>query len=120
MLLLDTTFDLETKQGSVIINLSIIDKNDFDKTIETLRHVIHNGYPFSPYIKFLEEGTATSDIEIPGGKIGIATMRSITIDGIMLKCGIPVNPKYGGILEVKDKRPMCFEVPEVSDFGKYS
>ncbi len=107
--MLDTTFDPGKKQGSVIINLSIIDKNDFDKTIEILGHVIHNGYPFSPYIKFLEENTALSDIEIPGGKIGIATMCSITIDGIMLKSGIPVNPKYGGILEVKDKKPMCFE-----------
>ncbi|VVB87694.1 Global nitrogen regulator NrpRI [uncultured archaeon] len=108
-LMLDTTFDFETGQGCVIINLSIIDKNDFEKTIGTIEHVLHNGSPFSPYIKILEEGTAASDLEIPGGKIGIATMCSITIDGIMLKSGIPVHPKYGGILDLKDKKPMCFE-----------
>ena len=105
--MLDTTFDLEIMQGNVIINMSVIDKSDFDKTMEILKHVIHNGYPFSPYIKLIEEGT--SDIEIPEGKMGIATMCSITIDGILLKNGIPVNPKYGGILKVEDKKSLCFE-----------
>ncbi len=108
-LMCDTTFDLNTKQGNVITNISVIDKNDFDKTAQILEHVIHNGYPFSPYIKLIEEGTVTSDIKILAGKMGIATMCSITIDGILLKNGIPVAPKYASILEVKDKKPMCFE-----------
>ncbi|VVB87705.1 Global nitrogen regulator NrpRI [uncultured archaeon] len=108
-LILDTTFDIRTRQGSVIINISIIDKKNLDKTMEILKLMIDNGYPFSPYIKLIEEGTVTSDIEIPEGKTGIATMCSITIDGILLKNGIPVNPKYGGILKVKDKKPLCFE-----------
>ncbi len=108
-LMCDTTFDLKTKQGSVIINTSIIDKNDFDRTLEVLNRVIINGYPFSPYVKLIEEGTVNSDFEIMEGKIGIATMCSITIDGILQKTGIPVDPKYGGILEVNDKKPVCFE-----------
>ncbi len=107
--MLDTTFDLKTRQGYVIINMLTIDKNDFDKTMEILKHVIQNGYPFSPYIKLIDEGTVTSYIEIPEGKTGIATMSSITIDGILLKKGIPVNSKYGGILKMKNKKPLCFE-----------
>jgi len=108
-LMLATTFDLETKQGNVIINISVIDKNDFDNTMNIIRQVIHNGYPFSPYIKLLEEGTVFSDIEVMEGKIGIATMCSITIDGILSKNGIPSDPKYGGLLEVKDNMPVCFK-----------
>lgn len=106
--MLDTTFDLKTRQGYVIINTSVIDKNDFDKTMEILNHVIHDGH-FSPYIKLIEEDTETSDIGMPRGKIGIATMCSITVDGIFLKNGIAVNPKYGGILKLQDKKPLCFE-----------
>ncbi len=108
-LIYDTTFDLKTGEGKVIINTSIIDKKDLDKTIEMLRQVMYNGYPISPYIKLIDEGTMTSDIKIPEGKVGIATMCSITIDGILLKSGIPVNTKYGGILEIKDKKPVCFD-----------
>ena len=35
-LMYDTTFDLETRQGSVIINMSIIDKDDFDKIMQKI------------------------------------------------------------------------------------
>jgi len=108
-LIYDTTFDLKTGEGKVIINMSIIDKNDFDKTMEILRHVVYDGYSISPYIKSLDEGTVSSDIEIPEGKLGLATMCSITVDGILLNNGIPVNPKYGGILEIEKRKPVCFE-----------
>lgn len=108
-LIYDTTFDLKTGEGTVIINTSIIDKNDVDKTMEILKHVLYNGYSISPYIKIIDEGTVTSDIEIPDGKLGLATMCSITVDGILLNNGIPSNPKYGGILEVKNRKPVHFE-----------
>ncbi|VVB97384.1 Global nitrogen regulator NrpRI [uncultured archaeon] len=108
-LIYDTTFDLRTGQGNVIINTSIIDKNDIERTMDIVRHVVYSDYPVSPYIKLIEEGTITSDIRIPEGKIGLATMCSITIDGILMKSGIPVNTKYGGILEVKDRKPVSFE-----------
>jgi repressor of nif and glnA expression len=108
-LIYDTTFDLKTGDGKVIINTSIIDKKDYDKTMEVLGHAVYNGYSFSPYIRLMDEGTSISDIKIPEGKMGIATMCSITIDGILLKNGIPVNPKYGGLLEVKDRNPAHFD-----------
>ena len=108
-LIYDTTFDLKSGQGSVIINTSIVDKKDIDKTLEIMRHVINDGYSFSPYIKLIEEETETSDIDIPAGKIGIATMCSITIDGILLKNGIPVTPRYGGLLKVINRIPEGFE-----------
>lgn len=108
-LIYDTTFDLKTGQGNVIINTSIIDKDDFEETMEILRHVVYNGYSISPYIKLIEEGAVTSDIEIQEGKIGIATMCSITIDGILMKTGIPVNTKYGGLLDIEDRKPVHFD-----------
>jgi len=108
-LIYDTTFDLKTGQGNVIINTSIIDKKDIDETLRIMQHVINEGYCFSPFIKIMEEETSNSDINIPEGKIGIATMCSITIDGILLKNGIPVTPKYGGLLDVRNRKPTGFE-----------
>lgn len=108
-LIYDTTFDLKTGQGKVITNTSIIDKDDFDRTIEVLRGVVNDTFSISPYIKIIEEGTVTSDIKIHPGKIGIATMCSITIDGILMKNGMPVNTRYGGILKVEKKKPVRFE-----------
>lgn len=108
-LIYDTTFDPRTKEGNVIINTSIIDKKDIDQVMETMEQVINDGYSFSPYLRILEEDTQSFDINIPQGKIGIATMCSITMDGILLKNGIPVSPKCGGLLEIKNRKPKGFE-----------
>lgn len=108
-LIYDTTFDLKTGQGNVITNTSIIDKDDFDRTIEILRGVVNDEFSISPYIKIIEEGTVTPDIKIPMGKIGIATMCSITIDGILMKNGMSLNTRYGGIISVVKKKPLRFE-----------
>ena len=104
----DTTFDLKTGQGKVITNTSIIDKKDLERALKILKDVVNDGFSIRPYIKIIEEGTVTSDIKIPQGKIGIATMCSITIDGILMKSGIPVNTRYGGMLEVRERKPVKF------------
>lgn len=108
-LIYDTTFDLKTGEGGVITNTSIIDKDELDSTMEILRHVIYDGCSISPYIRLVEEGTVTQDIKIPEGKIGISTMCSITVDGILLKNGIPASTKYGGILDIKNSKPTHFD-----------
>lgn len=108
-LIYDTTFDLKKKEGNVIINTSIIDKKDIELTMETMESVINDGYSFSPYVRIMEEDTSSFDFNIPKGKIGIATMCSITMDGVLLKNGIPVTPKYGGLLEIKNRRPKGFD-----------
>ncbi len=107
-LIYDTTFDIVTGKGTVIINISIIDKNDFDRTIAIMKHVIDRG-TLSPFIRIMDEKSSISDLNIPEGKMGIASMCSITIDGILLKKGIPVTPKYGGLLEINDGKPAGFE-----------
>ncbi len=108
-LIYDTTFNLKTGQGSVITNTSIIDKDDLDRIMEIMRTVVNDGFSISPYFMLIEEDTVTPDIKIPPDKIGIATMCSITIDGILMKNGIPVNTRYGGILEVRKQKPYRFE-----------
>ncbi len=107
-LIYETTFDLKTRQGKVIINTSIIDKNDFDETMEIINQVV-NSYHISPYISIVEEEGYISELRVPEGKVGIATVCSITLDGILLKNGIPVETKYGGIIHIKERRPVHFD-----------
>ncbi|MEM2990921.1 MAG: NrpR regulatory domain-containing protein [Halobacteria archaeon] len=103
-----TTFDPKTKKGEVIVNTAFIDKDKFEPTIRIINAVLERGYGVSPYIKILEEGEHFNDIIIPRGKVGVATVCSITIDGILLKSGIPVETKYGGLIEIKEAQPVHF------------
>jgi len=105
-LIYKTNLDINTGSGNVIVNTALIDKDDFDETIEIIRVLKHRPYSISPYIRILEEDEP--DFKIPDGMVGIATVCSITIDGILIKNGIPVNPKYGGLIQMKNGTPSSF------------
>jgi len=45
---------------------------------------------------------------VPGGMAAIHTVCSMTIDGLLLKAGIPVNTRYCGLVEVVGDEPKRF------------
>ncbi len=104
----EVTFDPVKGNGKIIANLSIIDEANFEEVIGFLRQAVHSGLAVSPYIKIIRPGEKIGDVRIEKGKIGIATLCSITIDGILLKAGIPVKPKFGGVVEIHDGSPLRF------------
>ena len=105
-LVYNTNIDVNTGEGSVIVNTALIDKDDFDEAIDVITAFSESPYSISPYTKILEEDSL--GIKIPQDKVGIATVCSITIDGILARSGIPVNTKYGGLVRVIDEKPVDF------------
>jgi hypothetical protein len=47
-------------------------------------------------------------VVVPKGKIGLATVCSVVTNGVLLKAGIPVESRFGGVLEVRDAKPRRF------------
>ena len=105
-LVYNTDLDVDTGEGNVIVNMALIDKDDFDDAIEIIAAINETPYSISPYIQVIEEDAI--DYRVPKGKVGIATVCSITIDGILAKNGIPVNTKYGGLIQIENGTPTTF------------
>ncbi|MGA3359426.1 MAG: NrpR regulatory domain-containing protein [Halobacteriota archaeon] len=103
-----TSFDLKQRNGDIIINVATIDKNDFDVAIEAAAETVDSGYTVSPYVRFLEEGDKIGAVFVPYGSAGLVTMCSMTVDGILIKHGIPSSIKYGGLLEIQNRQPVCY------------
>jgi len=101
-----TTYNPETGDGVVPVNISYFDKDDLETVIDVVSYTAHSGYMISPRVKIIEEDEEF--IFLPPGKIGIATVCSDTFDGLLLKAGIPVEPSYGGILQIANRKPVCF------------
>lgn len=104
----DVTFDPNKRQGKIIANTSIVNEADFQKVLGLFRQAVHSGLSVSPYVKVIFPGEKTGNLQLEKGKIGIATPCSITIDGVLLKAGIPVKPKFGGVVEIHDGSPLRF------------
>lgn len=107
-LMFKTTFDPLTGEGDVIVNISLIDENDLSDVIKIFKMAIMGGLSVSPHAKLLHKGDEIGGIVIEKGKVGIATMCSVTIDGVLLKAGIPLNPILGGIAQIKKGVPVRF------------
>lgn len=103
-----TTFDLETKTGNVIVNLSYIPEDRIAEAFGVMEPIFDSPYVMSDHVVIRQSGQRLGDVVIPEGKVGIGTVCSVTINGILLKAGIPVTSRFGGLVEVRDAHPLRF------------
>jgi len=108
LLAFHTTFDPKTRTGQIPINTSFIDQNDFKKALAAMRDAFKAGICVSDLVATAPEGEKLGSVVVPKGKIGLATVCSVVINGVLLKAGIPTESRFGGMLEVRDSKPRRF------------
>ncbi len=108
LLAFHTTFDPQKRTGQLPINTSLIDKDKFKKALLAMAGVFKAGVCVSELVATANEGEKLGAVVIPDGKIGLATVCSVVVNGVLLKAGVPVDSRFGGVLEVKDSKPRRF------------
>ena len=73
-----------------------------------MRLAFHSSLAVSDPVAVAEAGQLLGDVTVPQGMVGFATVCSIVINGVLLKNGIPIDSKFGGILQVKNGDPLRF------------
>jgi repressor of nif and glnA expression len=94
------SFNPETKQGNIIVNVSYFPRKNLEAALKAMKPVFSSPYVMSDRVILAFEGQNIGDHLVPEDMVGMATVCSITINGIFLKAGIPVTSKFGGLLEV--------------------
>lgn len=88
-------FDIATEKGNIISNISVINKDDYEKTMEIMENTYNQNPEYiNPFYKIMEKPD--------GDRVGIGTVCSLSVDGILLENGIMSNPRYGGLLELSN------------------
>lgn len=103
-----TTFDPKSLSGLVPVNISFFPKAHFDRAIKVMRPIFQAGICVSNLVATASAGESIGDLVVPEGKVGLATVCSIVINGVLLKTGIPMASKFSGILQIKNNRPLRF------------
>jgi len=101
-------FDINTLTGSVVINITVVEPRHLLKNIKYFEKVYEDGYAMGQLLTVLLPGESLGHINIPEGMVGIGTVCSITLNGVLLKHGIPTMSRFGGLLELRDKKPVRF------------
>jgi repressor of nif and glnA expression len=103
-----TTFNPDTGDGLLPINISLFSKTSFPYAMKIMEPVFESDYVVSNRVAIANAGQYLGGVLIPEGKIGFATVCSIVVNGVLLKHGIPMDSKFGGILQIKKHCPLRF------------
>jgi HTH-type transcriptional regulator, global nitrogen regulator NrpRI len=101
-------FDLPTRSGRVVVNTSLVAPGDLLACIEDVCTVFGKGFAMGTRVCLLGPGESVGESAIPAGQVGFCTVCSITLNGVLLKHGIPTRSRFGGLLQVRDYRPERF------------
>ena len=108
LLAYQTTFDPVKRSGLLPINTSLIAKEKFKKALLAMKDIFKAGLCVSELVATADEGEKLGAVVVPGGKIGFATVCSLVVNGALLKAGIPMDSRFGGLLQMRDRQPFRF------------
>ena len=66
------------------------------------------GLCVSDLVALAQEGERLGELTVPQGMTGLATACSIVVNGALLKAGVPMDSRFGGILEIRNHQPLRF------------
>ncbi|MDD1666120.1 MAG: DUF128 domain-containing protein [Methanomicrobiales archaeon] len=107
-LAMEVTYNPVENTGKIIFNLSLIPEERLEAAITLFRNAYRAGLSVSDRVRILEGGASIEDLTIPRGSTGICTLCTITLDGILLRRGVPIQPVGGGLVEIDDRVPRRF------------
>lgn len=103
-----TSFDPERRAGAVPVNISFFLKERFARAVRAMKPAFAAGLCVSKLVAVAGEGEILGEVTVPAGKVGLATVCSIVINGTLLKAGVPMDSRFGGILQVRNRQPLRF------------
>jgi len=101
-------FDLASLTGTVVVNVTNTHARHVHENISLIKQVYEQGYAMGNLIAVLPPGEKVGYTKVPDDMVGIGTVCSITLNGVLLKYGIPTVSRFGGLLEIKDRKPTRF------------
>ena len=108
MLAFRTNFDWDNRTGLIPVNVSFFRKEDFKKALKIMKPIFQAGLCVSDLVAVASEGETIGDLTVPEGSVALATVCSIVVNGTLLKAGVPIDPKFGGILQLRNHEPLRF------------
>jgi repressor of nif and glnA expression len=103
-----TNFDPTRRAGMVPVNVSFFPEDKFSDALKIMKPVFERGLCVSDLAVTAAAGEKIGDTIVPPGKTALATVCSVVVNGTLLKAGIPIDSRFGGIIEIKNHAPLRF------------
>lgn len=102
-------FDPALRRGTVVVNVSAIPLKGFtSERRELIEKVFDKGYSMGTLLALFAPGESCGSFTIPPNFVGIGTVCSITLNGVLLRRGVPTTSRFGGLIELREGTPVRF------------
>jgi repressor of nif and glnA expression len=102
------SFNNRSGKGTIVANVALIDKRVKSIAFREMARVFERGFGMGTRLAVAQAGERLGDVAVPEGHVGIATVCSVTVNGILLHESVPVTSRFGGLLEVRNGEPVRF------------
>jgi repressor of nif and glnA expression len=106
LLLYRMSYDLRATAGTIVTNLALIPKSFLVRAVEDMKPVFARRLGMGTRLVIAREGETLGTTTVPAEKVALGTVCNITASGILLKHGIPVTSRFGGLMEMKEWKPV--------------
>ncbi len=103
-----TSFDPDRRTGLVPVNVSFFPESEFPKAVGALKAAFRAGFGVSELVALAGAGENLGEVVVPAGSVGLATVCSIVVNGVLLGAGIPMDSRFGAILQMRRGQPVRF------------
>ena len=73
-----------------------------------MKPVFAAGLCVSDLVAVAREGEMSGELMVPPGTVALATVCSIVVNGTLLRAGVPMDSRFGGILQIRNHKPLRF------------
>ena len=101
-------FDLDNKTGNVILNIGFIPADKFTRAKKVMAEVFDHDETIPNLVALAKEGESLGGVVVPSGKVALGTLCSINLNAVLIKSGIPVESRFGGVLQIDNNQPIRF------------
>ena len=105
---MQVTYDPVSGTGMVVYNLSLFRTPDLPEVLEVALTACRSGVCASDQVRLVHGGESIDGFTVPEGQTGVCSVCSVTLDGILLKRGVPFHPVGGGVVEIVNRVPRRF------------
>jgi hypothetical protein len=105
-LLYRMSYDLRAATGTIVTNLALIHRSYLVRAMEDMRPVFARRLGMGTRLAIVREGENFGAVNVPADMVALGTVCSVTANGILLKHGIPVTSRFGGLMQVQEGKPL--------------
>ena len=102
------SFKLRQARGQVVVNLSSLSSGDFPRAARIMAEVFRAGYSMGNRLLIVTPGQRLGRWQAGRNQFGVATICSVSANGVLLSQGIPTTNRFGGLLQISEGKPLRF------------